>query len=924
MLRQKNQYTKLSGLEVNHHVYFRFKLEGADTMGPIESTSSTPKRPREEDEDFSPTKRPKIEEVDSKYESHLIDDKSSIHELALDYKPLSTSEVSSSVNNFQESVKLDAYSSFDFENNVECPNESDITFSPNVHCMYDVPLKLYVGQVLYALHGKTHYWPSVVCDVEESNEYIFVQFLACNGRVNYVRRDRVLQFDGMESFLQHQNCKSACKFKFRAKLKKPKLWYEAVVEGKFILSKEVNLRLAFVNIISMSRSLHVKRPSNLSKFIANNTAPSQLKNVQMLIEENPNIFENTREKLEQIAPSKIQNAVQQQHSVRIKAVKIARRRLTRYNSVGYRRSSRLTSAIADPSKFIKIVPNTKTRTRFSIQERRTEKRIEFETDLEIYAATLRQKGVLFKDKQQGRVCKICLRVDNAELVQCSGVCTDYLHEKCVGPVIDGSQMVKCSQCVESTSPVCYICTNVNSEIVVRCSEKKCDRFYHLNCLRDWPQTKYCSPEKFTCPLHVCHICISDDPCNIHCPMPDSKLARCIQCPATYHHDSTCIPAGVKILNARHLICPRHRSRHFKPVHVNWCYICRKKGGNFHCVSCPLSVHMSCLHESAAGKQVFYCDKCQRGRHPLYGEVVWVKYSSYRFWPAIVVPPPNIPSRVQCQMRYEHDLCIRFFGSYDFGWVDRSAVYLYQEGDDKEHGNWNAVKEADKFYRKLNVNVKEIVNRQPLPYTNIRKSVRVGSAQLNKSDLLPKRCECSPTDLDPCGPSSTCINRELYVECDATMCPARDNCRNQCIAKRIYAKVAVKYVGKKGFGLMAAEFIKKDTMVIEYVGELIDEDEFHHRRTNKTTECFYYLLCGNGLYIDAEYKGNESRFINHSCNPNVQLQRWDVNGFTRFSFYATEDIQENTEITFDYQCGNYAGSCYCGSANCKKTMGRYEL
>jgi [histone H3]-lysine36 N-dimethyltransferase NSD2 len=42
-------------------------------------------------------------------------------------------------------------------------------------------------------------------------------------------------------------------------------------------------------------------------------------------------------------------------------------------------------------------------------------------------------------------------------------------------------------------------------------------------------------------------------------------------------------------------------------------------------------------------------------------------------------------------------------------------------------------------------------------------------------------------------------------------------------------------------------------------------------------------------IDAGQKGNLSRFINHSCMPNVETQKWVVNGETRVGFFALYDI-----------------------------------
>ena len=38
---------------------------------------------------------------------------------------------------------------------------------------------------------------------------------------------------------------------------------------------------------------------------------------------------------------------------------------------------------------------------------------------------------------------------------------------------------------------------------------------------------------------------------------------------------------------------------------------------------------------------------------------------------------------------------------------------------------------------------------------------------------------------------------------------------------------------------------------------------------------YFMEINNALAIDARTKGNLSRFINHSCDPNCELQKWCV-------------------------------------------------
>lgn len=86
--------------------------------------------------------------------------------------------------------------------------------------------------------------------------------------------------------------------------------------------------------------------------------------------------------------------------------------------------------------------------------------------------------------------------------------------------------------------------------------------------------------------------------------------------------------------------------------------------------------------------------------------------------------------------------------------------------------------------------------------------------------------------------------------------------------------------------------KKNEFIIEYVGEVIDGDEFNRRFKQSLAdkvENLYFCNLENGLYIDSTVLGNESRFINHSCGPNCILRKWKVQAQTRLGIFAKIDI-----------------------------------
>jgi len=54
-----------------------------------------------------------------------------------------------------------------------------------------------------------------------------------------------------------------------------------------------------------------------------------------------------------------------------------------------------------------------------------------------------------------------------------------------------------------------------------------------------------------------------------------------------------------------------------------------------------------------------------------------------------------------------------------------------------------------------------------------------------------------------------------------------------------------------------------------------------------------------MTIDAKYRGNKSRFINHSNKPNVYSDYKYCNGEIYIAFYALKDIPPGTELFFNY-------------------------
>src|SRR5271156_6941484 len=101
----------------------------------------------------------------------------------------------------------------------------------------------------------------------------------------------------------------------------------------------------------------------------------------------------------------------------------------------------------------------------------------------------------------------------------------------------------------------------------------------------------------------------------------------------------------------------------------------------------------------------------------------------------------------------------------------------------------------------------------------------------------------------------------------------------------------------GVGVYAVTRIAKGTRIIEYVGERVTSAELDIRYDDDTAECrrtFVFHLDGD-RYIDAARLGNNSRFINHSCDPNCEAYLVNDRIFIR----AVKNIEPRVELTYDY-------------------------
>ena len=130
----------------------------------------------------------------------------------------------------------------------------------------------------------------------------------------------------------------------------------------------------------------------------------------------------------------------------------------------------------------------------------------------------------------------------------------------------------------------------------------------------------------------------------------------------------------------------------------------------------------------------------------------------------------------------------------------------------------------------------------------------------------------------------------------------------------------------GKGAFALRTICKGERFIEYVGERITHDEADLRYDDETMGVHHTFLftVSSRTVIDASHGGNDSRFINHSCEPNCEAEI----ARSRVFIFALRDIAAGEELSYDYAYQRSGEEterdeelyrCLCGVADCRGSL-----
>ncbi|OIR57781.1 MAG: SET domain-containing protein [Amphiamblys sp. WSBS2006] len=150
-------------------------------------------------------------------------------------------------------------------------------------------------------------------------------------------------------------------------------------------------------------------------------------------------------------------------------------------------------------------------------------------------------------------------------------------------------------------------------------------------------------------------------------------------------------------------------------------------------------------------------------------------------------------------------------------------------------------------------------------------------------------------------------------------------RNKGTRPRNSLVLGVGISGVHGYGIFSLSTINPGTPLVEYVGEVIretvaDKRESEYHRINPQDN--YFFRIDSTYVIDATKKGNISRFLNHSCEPNCIAKTMVAQNKKHVWIYSSSLILPGEELTYDYKFPSVPTNkmkCLCGKKSCRKTI-----
>ncbi len=498
------------------------------------------------------------------------------------------------------------------------------------------------------------------------------------------------------------------------------------------------------------------------------------------------------------------------------------------------------------------------------------------------------------------ICNLMESVDNTALMLCDGPCLRSFHLGCLKSKTPTAQdKWLCNDCIRGFHS-CIICGEYGRDVVevTKCKDNLCGKYYHHKCLvsNSFNFDESADNSKLVSNCNESDRVVATPYLGVHIKteVKDVKLpVVTTESPGKRkNQEITEIPLEVvPNISCHSFLCPRHICDTCHPIYHGKEVGKSSKRPIIPCFKCPRAFHENCIPPGSRYNSMYLL--CPD--HPITD----------------VLPSKDVVSLDNLNLESLTTAEAQI-------WKLLSLPDAPPEKDDLEGTHY-----------RLPIQLRNEVSGGEPDFQMISK-LAYGNHSLpvhyqNESCVCKEVCD------------EKCLNRVSKVECcdkhdaqhkkEPSICAVGGDCGNRLFVNKTYAKYERFREHAMGWGLRATEQIKEGTLVIEYIGEVIDEVEMNERMNNQKKfspldHDFYIMQIDTGYYVDGKHKGNMSRFINHSCDPNCELQRWVVNHKMRIGIFAIKDISPGEPLSYDYQFDTMESErfkCYCGAETCRGTM-----
>jgi SET domain-containing protein len=131
---------------------------------------------------------------------------------------------------------------------------------------------------------------------------------------------------------------------------------------------------------------------------------------------------------------------------------------------------------------------------------------------------------------------------------------------------------------------------------------------------------------------------------------------------------------------------------------------------------------------------------------------------------------------------------------------------------------------------------------------------------------------------------------------------------------VSGQLTVKKSNIYGKGCFALKHFPARKKIETYAGELVKGNrKIYARLRQQEGIAIKIIWIDEDTAVDGAVGGNETAFINHSCDPNAYMR---IVPGQKVAIFARRDIRPGEELTIDYRDPEHPEVCHCGASNCR--------